>query len=218
MQRQCSSLSQSKRDLGATSDIAYDQCSMTILEEENKVTAAASQAAVSSTSAAGQTAQLSPSSTLNSSSTLTASASTAASVVAHSGSPQTSEVVTSLAASAGKNQYLSTMISNVADRYITPEYLAPLPPTVSLDQALLCLRLSKSFLFLNAGIAGKDWQIPVAITSSDLLTDWSRPRQQQDHLGQQDQRQKQSWQSSLNCLRQHFAQHCFDGYNTSQSS
>lgn len=211
MQRQCSSLSQSKRDLGATSDIAYDQCSMTILEEENKVTAAASQAAVSSTSAAGQTAQLSPSSTLNSSSTLTASASTAASVVAHSGSPQTSEVVTSLAASAGKNQYLSTMISNVADRYITPEYLAPLPPTVSLDQALL--ELSKIISF-----AGKDWQIPVAITSSDLLTDWSRPRQQQDHLGQQDQRQKQSWQSSLNCLRQHFAQHCFDGYNTSQSS
>ena len=144
MQRQCSSLSQSKRDLGATSDIAYDQCSMTILEEENKVTAA-KEAAVSSTSAAGQTAQLSPSSTLNSSSTLTASASTAASVVAHSGSPQTSEVVTSLAASAGKNQYLSTMISNVADRYITPEYLAPLPPTVSLDQALL--ELSKIILF-----------------------------------------------------------------------
>merc|ERR1712012_28381 len=26
-----------------------------------------------------------------------------------------------------KNHLLSTMISNVADRYITPEYLAPLP-------------------------------------------------------------------------------------------
>ena len=104
---------------------------MTILEEETKVTAASG--------AGPATAQLSPSSTL--SSTLTASASTAASVVAHSGSPpQTSpEVVTSIAASvaavaasSGKNQYLSTMISNVADRYITPEYLAPLPPTVRL--------------------------------------------------------------------------------------
>lgn len=70
----------------------------------------------------------------------------------------------------------------------------------------------------HMGIAGKDWQIPVAITSSDVLTDWGRPRQQQDqHLGQQNQRQKQKWQqSSLNCLRQHFAfKH---GYNTSQSS
>merc|ERR1711963_340061 len=31
-----------------------------------------------------------------------------------------------------KNHLLSTMISNVADRYITPEYLAPLPSSVSI--------------------------------------------------------------------------------------
>ena len=30
-----------------------------------------------------------------------------------------------------KNHLLSNMISNVADRYITPEYLAPLPSSVS---------------------------------------------------------------------------------------
>ena len=111
---------------------------MTILEEENKVK---SEASVS-----GQTAPQhnNPSSTPgsllaanHSSSTLTASAATAASVVANSGSPKASEVVTTsgvaasvAAAAVGKNQYLSTMISNVADRYITPEYLAPLPPTV----------------------------------------------------------------------------------------
>ena len=33
-------------------------------------------------------------------------------------------------ASQQKNHILSSMISNVADRYITPEYLAPLPASV----------------------------------------------------------------------------------------
>ncbi len=35
------------------------------------------------------------------------------------------------AVSGAKNHILNSMISNVADRYITPEYLAPLPSSVS---------------------------------------------------------------------------------------
>ena len=39
--------------------------------------------------------------------------------------------ITSEVNAATKNHLLSNMISNVADRYITPEYLAPLPSSVS---------------------------------------------------------------------------------------
>ena len=87
---------------------------MTILEEEKHPLTASASSAVSKDSLSITT--LSPSSG-PSTSCVTSGASTV--------SRMTSEV------NGTKNHLLSNMISNVADRYITPEYLAPLPSSVS---------------------------------------------------------------------------------------
>ena len=101
---------------------------MTILEEEKHTASASSAGSKDSHSittvspSSGQT-----STTCNNLSVVTSgqqqvSASTAAAVVTR---------ITSEVNAATKNHLLSNMISNVADRYITPEYLAPLPSSVS---------------------------------------------------------------------------------------
>ena len=59
-----------------------------------------------------------------------------ASITAASGSSPTRSSASSVEA---KNHILNSMISNVADRYITPEYLAPLPSAVSLRLVILML-------------------------------------------------------------------------------
>merc|ERR1711936_1265853 len=95
---------------------------MTILEEEKHTASASSAGSKDSHIATVSPSSGQTSTTCNNlvvtSGQQQVSASTAAAVVTR---------ITSEVNAATKNHLLSNMISNVADRYITPEYLAPLP-------------------------------------------------------------------------------------------
>ena len=105
---------------------------MTILEEE-KHTASASSAG-SDKDSHSPINSVSPSSGIQQQTSITSvvtsgqqqqgSASTAAQTAV-------TRITSSSEVNVTKNHLLSNMISNVADRYITPEYLAPLPSSVS---------------------------------------------------------------------------------------
>ena len=104
---------------------------MTILEEE-KHTASASSAGsdkdshspINSVSPSSGIQQTSITSVVTSGQQQQGSASTAAQTAV-------TRITSSSEVNVTKNHLLSNMISNVADRYITPEYLAPLPSSVS---------------------------------------------------------------------------------------
>ena len=106
---------------------------MTILEEE-KHTASASSAGSSNKDSHSPINSVSPSSGIQQQTSITSvvtsgqqqqgSASTAAQTAV-------TRITSSSEVNVTKNHLLSNMISNVADRYITPEYLAPLPSSVS---------------------------------------------------------------------------------------
>ena len=98
---------------------------MTILEEE-KHTASASSAGSNkdSHSPINSVSPSSITSVVTSGQQQQGSASTAAQTAV-------TRITSSSEVNVTKNHLLSNMISNVADRYITPEYLAPLPSSVS---------------------------------------------------------------------------------------
>ena len=126
---------------------------MTILEEE-KHTASASSAgskdshldSTTNISSIGITT-LSPSSGQNSTTCNNLVVQTSGQQQALSISPPAAvtRIVTS-EVNATKNLLLSNMISNVADRYITPEYLAPLPSSVSTEYHYLIMGYYLSYV------------------------------------------------------------------------
>ena len=106
---------------------------MTILEEE-KHTASASSAG-SNKDSHSPINSVSPSSGIQQQTSITSVVTSGQQQQQGSASTAAQTAVTRITSSSEvnvtKNHLLSNMISNVADRYITPEYLAPLPSSVS---------------------------------------------------------------------------------------
>ena len=105
---------------------------MTILEEE-KHTASASSAGSSNKDSHSPINSVSPSSGIQQTSITSVVTSGQQQQGSASTAAQTAvtRITSSSEVNVTKNHLLSNMISNVADRYITPEYLAPLPSSVS---------------------------------------------------------------------------------------
>ena len=104
---------------------------MTILEEE-KHTASASSAG-SNKDSHSPINSVSPSSGIQQQTSITSVVTSGQQQGSASTVAQTAvaRITSSSEVNVTKNHLLSNMISNVADRYITPEYLAPLPSSVS---------------------------------------------------------------------------------------
>lgn len=101
---------------------------MTILEEE-KHTASASSAG-SNKDSHSPINSVSPSSGIQQQTSIT-SVVTSGQPASTAAQTAVTRITSSSEVNVTKNHLLSNMISNVADRYITPEYLAPLPSSVS---------------------------------------------------------------------------------------
>ena len=101
---------------------------MTILEEE-KHTASASSAG-SNKDSHSPINSVSPSSGIQKQTSIT-SVVTSGQPASTAAQTAVTRITSSSEVNVTKNHLLSNMISNVADRYITPEYLAPLPSSVS---------------------------------------------------------------------------------------
>ena len=96
---------------------------MTILEEEKLTASTVGTTIPSSISSSGAGGPVNLKTTLTGASVASVVAAAAAAAAAASGS--SSKTSSEPGNTGAKNHILNSMISNVADRYITPEYLAP---------------------------------------------------------------------------------------------